>query len=173
MKLTFNLFAAALLIAVSGTAVTAHSFTKGDIKVTHPWTKATPGGAKVGAGYLKITNTGKNADTLVGGVFPGAQSVEIHEMKMDDGIMRMRQLENGLEVPAGGTVELKPGANHLMLMGLDKAIVQGDDIKGTLTFKNAGDIDVEFRVEAIGAIKSEDKKSGDAKPADAGHEHHH
>lgn len=146
-------------------AATAHTFKSGDITVTHPWTKVTPGGAKVGAGYLKITNRGKQADALIGGTFPGAKDVEIHEMKMDGNIMKMRRLSDGLTVPPGATVELKPGGNHLMFMGLDKPIVEGADIKATLTFKKAGAIAVEYRVEPMGALKSSDKKMD--------MEHHH
>lgn len=165
MRTAFAL--AIALVTASSAPLLAHSFDKGDIKITHPWTKATPGGAAVGAGYAKITNSGKEADTLVGGSFPGAASVEVHEMKMEGDIMKMRQLENGLEVPPGATVELKPGSNHLMFMGLKQPIEQGADIKGTLNFKNAGSIDVEFRVEPIGAVESKDTK-----PGDGGHEHH-
>jgi copper(I)-binding protein len=147
--------AVALILALpAAAAAIAAGATKGDITVTTAWTKATPGAATVGGGYATITNNGKETDFLVGGSFPGAASVQVHEMKMEGNIMKMRRLENGLEIPAGATVELKPGSNHLMIMGLKKPIVQGADVKGTLSFKNAGDVDVEFHVEPIGATES-------------------
>jgi periplasmic copper chaperone A len=146
---------AAIVFSLCVTAAAAHSFNKGDITVGHPWTRATPGVA-VGVGYLTITNKGKVADKLMGGTFDGAESVEVHEMKMEGDMMKMRALPDGLEIPAGATVELKPGSYHLMLMGMQKPIVQGPDIKGTLTFEKAGTVDVEYRVEPIGAASSTD-----------------
>ncbi len=148
---------AAFALIISSSAAFAHSFTKGDITVGHPWTRATPGVA-VGVGYLKITNNGKAADKLMGGTFEGAEKVEVHEMTMDGDIMKMRALPDGLEIPPGAAVELKPGSYHLMLMGMQKPIVQGPDIKGTLTFEKAGTVDVEYRVEPIGASSSADHK---------------
>ena len=149
--------AAAILIA-STIAVQAHSFTKGDIVVGHPWARATPDGATVGVGYIKITNNGKAADRLTGGSFDGADTLEIHEMTMDGDIMKMRQLKDGFEIAPGATVELKPGGNHLMFTGLKKPIAVGPDSKATLTFEKAGAIDVEFRIEPFGATESADHK---------------
>lgn len=140
----------------------AHTFKKGDITVGHPWTRATPAGTSVGAGYLKITNAGKETDRLTGGTFAGAKVVEVHEMTMNDGVMKMRKLSDGLEIKPGETVELKPGSYHLMIMGLAKSIAEGPKIKATLGFEKAGVIDVEFKVEPIGAQSSSDAK-----------EHHH
>jgi periplasmic copper chaperone A len=147
--------AAALLLA-SSISAQAHSFTKGDIIVVHPWTRATPDGAPVGSGYLKITNNGKEADRLLGGNFDGAEAVEIHEMKMDGDVMKMRELKEGLEIAPGATVEIAPGGTHLMFTGLKKNIDVGPDRKATLKFEKAGAIDVEFRIEPIGATESID-----------------
>lgn len=141
-------------LAIAG-AASAHSFKKGDIVAGHPWTRATPGGATVGAGYIKITNNGKTADRLTGGTMDGA-SVEVHEMKMDGGVMSMRQLKDGIEIQPGATVELKPGGNHLMFIGLKKPIAVGPDQKGTLSFEKAGSLEVEYRIEPIGATESHD-----------------
>lgn len=151
--------AVALLLTLPAAAL-AHSFTKGDIVAGHPWARATPDGAKVGAGYIKITNNGKVSDRLTGGSFEGA-TVEIHEMSMDGGVMKMRQLSEGLEILPGATVELKPGGNHLMFMGLKQSITAGADRKATLTFEKAGSLDVEFRIEPIGATESHDNKHAD------------
>ena len=146
------------LLALTPAAALAHSFTKGDITVGHPWARATAEGAAVGVGYVKITNTGKAADRLIGGSFDGAGALEIHEMKMDGDIMKMRQLNEGLEIAPGATVELKPSGNHLMFTGLKKQITEGPKLKGTLTFEKAGTIDVEFAIEPVGAAESTDHK---------------
>lgn len=150
--------ALALLTAMSVEAG-AHSVTKGDILVSHPWTRATPSGATVGAGSVKITNNSSESETLLGGSFDGAERVEVHDMKMDGDVMRMRKLDQGLEIPPGTTVELKPGAPHLMFFGLKKPIEQGHDVDGSLTFKHAGKVDIIFRVEPIGALSSSDPSS--------------
>ena len=84
------------------------------ITLEQPWSRATPAGAKVGGGYLRITNTGPEPDRLVGGTFPLAAKVEVHEMSLEDNVMRMKQVEGGLEIEPGATVELKPGGYHLM-----------------------------------------------------------
>jgi periplasmic copper chaperone A len=149
---------AAVVLLASTIAAGAHSFNKGDITVGHPWARATPEGADAGVGYVKITNAGKQADRLTGGSFNGDGVVEIHEMKMDGDVMKMRQLKDGLEIAAGATVELKPGGNHLMFTGLKSAIVEGPKVKGTLNFEKAGAIDVEFMIEPVGASESTDHK---------------
>lgn len=144
------------LLAFSAAAY-AHSFTKGDIVVGHPWARATPDGSTVGAGYATITNNGKASDRLKGGTFTGSGAVEIHEMAMDGNVMKMRQLKDGIEIKPGATIELKPSANHLMFMDLKKPIATGGDIKGSLIFEKAGTVDVEFRIEPIGATESHDQ----------------
>ncbi len=145
-------------VLLTPAAAFAHSFTKGDIVVGHPWTRATPEAATVGAGYLKITNNGKAADRLTGGSLDGADALEVHEMTMDGDVMKMRQLKEGLEIAPGATVELKPGGMHLMFTGLKKQIVEGPKRKGTLTFEKAGALDVEFAIEPFGATESTDHK---------------
>src|SRR5437764_673407 len=101
-------------------------------------------------GYLKITNTGATPDRFVGGSTEVAKRFEIHEMKMDGGVMKMRELKDGLEIPPGATVELKPGSYHIMMLSLSRPLAKGERIKGSLTFEKAGKVDVEFAVEALG-----------------------
>jgi copper(I)-binding protein len=132
------------------------TFKVGAIVVEAPWARATPGGAQVGGAYLKITNTGTEADRLVGGSLPIAAAVEVHEMSMTDGVMKMRKLDKGLEIKPGQTVELKPGGYHLMFTGLREGLKQDQPVKGTLQFEKAGSVEVEYRVAPIGA------QSGDA-----------
>jgi periplasmic copper chaperone A len=131
--------------------VAKQSYKLGQLVIEAPWARATPKGAEVGAGYLKITNTGKEPDRLMGGSLPVATSVEVHQMTMSDGVMKMRKVDNGLEIKPGQTVELKPGGYHLMLIGLHEGLKQGETIKGTLQFEKAGSIEVEFHVAPIGA----------------------
>ncbi|MBS4004163.1 MAG: copper chaperone PCu(A)C, partial [Afipia sp.] len=123
----------------------------GDLIVAAPWTRATPGGAKIAGGYLKITNNGKSADRLLSAISAGADRVEIHEMSMTDGVMKMRPLTDGLTIKPGETVELKPGGFHIMFMDIKQPLKQGDKLKATLTFEKAGKLDVTFDVNAMGA----------------------
>jgi periplasmic copper chaperone A len=136
----------------------------GSLTIEGAWSRATPGGAKVGGGFMKITNHGKEADRLIGGSVPQAGRFEIHEMAIADGVMRMRPLPKGLEIKPGETVELKPGGYHLMFMDLREGLKQGQTIKGTLRFEKAGSVDVEYRVGPLGG--------GGSAPAAGGHSHH-
>ncbi|WP_423414889.1 copper chaperone PCu(A)C [Hyphomicrobium sp. B1] len=172
------MMALAVVVACS-TPGMAHKFEKDGIAIKHPWTRATAPGAAVGVGYLTITNTGKEPDTMTGGTFEGAGNVEIHEMKMDGDKMLMRQLKDGLEIKPGETVKFSPGGYHLMFTGLKTPIAQGPNIKGSLTFKNAGTIDVTYKVESIGAMTSGDgdhgamKMDGTMKMDDTDMKHEH
>jgi copper(I)-binding protein len=136
--------------AMSGSA----TFKLGDLTVTSPWTRATPGGAKIAGGYLKITNNGTAADRFVGAKSDVSDRIEIHEMSMSDGVMKMRPLPNGLEIKPGETVELKSGGYHLMFMDLKQPLKQGDTLKATLQFEKAGPLDVNFNVNALGATSA-------------------
>jgi len=147
-----------LALSALGGVAQAQDFAAGDIEIDRPWTRETPAGASIAAGYATITNTGQEADRLVGGSAAGAEAVEVHEMSMQDGVMRMRQLEQGLEIAPGETVELKPGSYHLMMIGLNAAYKEGESIEGTLTFKNAGTVEVAYTVAGIGANKPESGK---------------
>jgi copper(I)-binding protein len=142
---------AAVLAAAVAMPAQAEDVTVGQLKISAPWTRATPKGANVGGGYLKITNTGAVPDRLVGGSSDVAGRFELHEMSMDNGVMKMRPLANGIEIKPGQTVEFKPGGHHVMFVGLNKPIALGEPVKATLTFEKAGKVDVTFAVEGIGA----------------------
>jgi uncharacterized protein YcnI/copper(I)-binding protein len=133
-----------------GASAGADTFKVGDITVAAPWTRATPGGAKVAGGYLKVTNNGAAADTLIGGTSDIAGRVEVHEMTMSGGVMRMRPLNDGLEIKPGQTVELTSGGYHLMFMDLKRQLKQGETVKAALQFEKAGKVDVTFSVGAVG-----------------------
>ena len=112
--------------------------------------KETPKGADTAAGYITITNTGTEPDRLTGGSTPIADHFEIHEMSTSGGVMRMRELADGVEIKPGETVELKPNGMHIMMVGLKNQVKKGDKIKATLTFEKAGSVDVEFDATGIG-----------------------
>ncbi len=129
----------------------AHGFKAGEIEIDHPWSRATPEGAKVAAGYVTFRNGGTQTDRLVLVTAEIAGKVEIHEMAVNaEGFMTMRPVTGGIEVPPGGTVELKPGSFHLMFMDLKDRAREGETFKGTLTFEQAGTVDVEFAVQGMG-----------------------
>ena len=138
-------------VALFGLPAAAHDYTLGSLKIGNPWARATPPTAPSGGGFLTVTNTGTAADRLVSATSPAAGQVQIHEMKMDGTIMRMRELENGLEIPPGATVALAPGGLHLMMMGLKGPLKEATRVPVTLVFEKAGKIDVELSVMALGA----------------------
>ena len=144
-------FLATALAAFATMPASADDVTVGSIKVSRPWARATPKGAAVGGAYFKVTNSGTASDRLVGGSSDAAQRLEIHEMSMDDGVMKMRELSQGLEIKAGETVEFKPGGYHVMLVGLKKPLMQGQNVRATLQFEKAGKMDVVFKIGSIAA----------------------
>ena len=144
MKTALSLALTAALLAASSAAFA------GDIAIDHPWSRATPAGAQVGAGYVTIKNTGAAPDRLLAATSDAAGKVEIHEMSMADGVMKMRAVK-GLDVAPGASVELKPGGYHIMFVELKQPLKAGDTIKGALQFEKAGTVPVEFKVEAMGA----------------------
>lgn len=165
-----ELLAVLALLPLCGAAST-REFEKDGLVIDHPWTRATPEGAKAGAGYMTITNKGKENDKLTGGTFDGADEVQVHEMKMEGDKMTMRQLKDGLEIKPGDTVTLSPGGYHLMFLGLKKPIAKGANIKGSLSFEKAGNVDVDYKAEGIGAMKS--SGDGQMKPDDSKMMHDH
>jgi len=112
----------AALVGLAAMPASAREYKAGTLTITDPWSRATPKGASVGAGYLKIVNTGTTADRLVSGSSDVAGSLQVHEMTMEKGVAKMRQLKEGLEIKPGQTVELKPGGTHVMLVDLKKPL---------------------------------------------------
>ena len=148
--LTASAALVAALVLLPGLA-SAHGFKLGDLEIGHPWSRATPPGAKVAGGYLTVTNHGTVPDRLVSVSSEIAGKAEVHEMAVKDGVMTMHPVDGGLEIPAGGKVELKPGGYHLMLMGLKQPTREGETFPATLTFEKAGSVTVEFQVEGMNA----------------------
>jgi copper(I)-binding protein len=144
------LVVAAALILIAAPAV-AETYKVGSIQIEQPWARATPKGATIGAGYMKITNTGSELDRLIGGSVSFAGRFEVHSMTMEQGVMKMREVKDGLEIKPGETVELKPGGYHVMFVGLKEPLKQGEDVSVTLKFAKAGTIEVKYPVEGMGA----------------------
>jgi periplasmic copper chaperone A len=136
-------------------AAAAQEFKAGGITVVAPWARATPGGAKVGGAYLELKAAAGAGDRLVSASSTAAGTVEIHEHANEGGVMKMRRID-GLAVPAGGSVVLKPGGYHLMLMDLKQPLKQGDKLQLTLTFEKAGALSVEGPVAPLGAMAADD-----------------
>jgi copper(I)-binding protein len=130
---------AAIALALCAAPAAAEDVKAGDLVISQAWSRATPGGAKVAGGYLTIENKGTAADKLVSVSAEIAGKAEVHEMAMDNGVMKMRPLDKGLVIDAGKTVKLAPGGYHLMLQ----------ELKGP--FKKAGKVAVSLDVQGVGA----------------------
>lgn len=152
MKKTPIGFVLAVLITGLLTTVSrAEDVKAGDLVITQAWARATPGGAKVGGGFLTIENKGTVPDKLVGVSADGAGKIEVHEMVMNEGVMKMRPVEGGLTIDPGKTVKLAPGGLHLMMMDLKSPLKQGDKMPVTLQFEKAGKVAVTLDVQGVGA----------------------
>jgi copper(I)-binding protein len=140
-----------LLASLFSAPLRAEEVKAGDLVITQAWSRATPGGAKIGSGYLTIENKGSAPDRLMGGSSDVAGKVEVHEMAMSNGVMKMRPLDKGLTIEPGKTVKLAPGGYHLMVMDLKNPLKQGDKLPITLDFEKAGKVKVSLDVEGVGA----------------------
>ncbi len=154
----YSAFALALALAATAPAL-AQEFKSGDITIEKPWARATPKGADVGAGYFTIHNNGAAPDRLTGGTADFA-TVEVHEMKNEGGVMKMRQLKDGLNIPAHGTIQFSPGGYHLMFTHLKKPLTKGETVTATLTFEHASPVAVQFPVAGVGASAGGAMKGG-------------
>lgn len=167
MKFRFLAAAALAVFSLQGTAL-AHDYQIGSLRIAHPWARATVPGQSAGGAFLRLENRGE-ADRLLSARSDAAASVELHTMTMDGNIMRMRELD-AVALPAGQTVEFKPGGLHIMLRELKAPLKQGERVPLTLRFEKAGEVKVELSVESAASM-------GGAKPAPAesghGHEHRH
>ena len=129
----------------------AADYDVGAIHIAQPWARATPKGASSGAGYMSVTNNGAAPDRLTCVSSDASAECQIHTLTMEAGVMKMRPAEGGLEIKPGETLMLKPGGLHLMFVGLKYALEQGKAVAAKLKFENAGTVDVEYPIMAIGA----------------------
>jgi periplasmic copper chaperone A len=129
----------------------AADYDVGSMHISQPWARATPKGASSAAGYMTITNKGTTPDRVSCVSSDAAAQCQIHSMTMDGGVMKMRPVEGGLEIKPGETVTLQPGGFHMMLVDLKHPLEAGQDVKATLKFDNAGTVEVDYPIAAIGA----------------------
>jgi periplasmic copper chaperone A len=141
----------AMLWQFLATPALAEEVKAGDLVITQAWSRASPGGAKIGGGYLTIENKGSTPDRLIGGSADVAGKVEVHQMAMNNGVMTMRPLDKGLPIEPGKTVKLAPGGYHLMLFDLKSPLKQGDKVPVTLEFEKAGKVNLSLDVQGVGA----------------------
>ena len=161
MKSAF--YSAALGLAFLATPAFAHngiehggcaadqSFAAGDLTITGAFTRAMLPKAQVAGGYLVIENKGSAPDRLLGGSPAAAKVVQVHQMKMEGDMMKMSEVEGGLEIPAGGKAELTPGGYHIMMMGVGTPFKEGECLELTLKFEKAGDVPVVLSVGGTAA----------------------
>ncbi len=148
-----------ILAGTFSTTALAHEYTEGEITIDHPWSRPTPPGVPMGVGYMAITNHGDSDITLTSATTPRAKGVSIHESTIKNGTMSMRPLKDGLTIPAGETVELKPHSYHLMLEKLDGALKEGERVPLTVKFDGAETMEVELNVEPLdGGMEMEEKE---------------
>lgn len=144
-----RLIAALLFLPFFHSAAHAQGAMAGDLHITDAWARASV--VQNGAAYLTIENRGATAERLVAVETAVAASPQIHEHQMEDGVMRMGQVEGGIEIPPGESVTLRPGGYHLMLIGLKRRLAEGDSFEITLRFEGAGAVTVTVPVLAAGS----------------------
>ena len=142
-----------LASAVPLAVVYAHGSEKGEIGIRHPWSRATPPGANVAAGYMEIRNSGKTPDRLITAATPAAQRIKIHRSVREGEILKMQEVE-ALDIPPRQRIELRPAGSHLMIIGLKKPFAKGERIPLTLRFEKAGELQVELEVQALDSRKA-------------------
>jgi copper(I)-binding protein len=136
-------------VCVPGTAGAAE-YRAGSLRIDQPWSVATPKGAKVGVGYMKITNEGTQADRLISITSTASRKATLHDMVQEGDVMKMRLMEQGLEIKPGETVELAPQGKHVMFEELGAPLVAGDHVNTTLMFEKAGSVRVEYDIAPLG-----------------------
>jgi copper(I)-binding protein len=148
-----NILSNALLLAIASFGLTGLAYAQnakvGNVQIENAYTRATVPGQQVAGGFMKIENKGA-ADQLVSASSPVAGEVQLHEMAMEGNVMKMRQVKD-IPVPAGGAVELKPGGLHLMFMSIKSPLAAGETVPVKLKFAKAGEVEVKFPVNAMGA----------------------
>lgn len=158
---TTRALALTLVLALATPVTVRAEAGAGAIKVENAWARATAPGQIAGSGYFTLINAGDQPDQLIAVSTPIAAQAEIHRTSMDGGVMRMRELTEGLALPARSRVELKPGGTHLMFMSLQSPFVAGSSFPVTLKFRTAGEVTLRFRVEPITEPSASGQRSVD------------
>ncbi|WDS35787.1 copper chaperone PCu(A)C [Pseudoxanthomonas sp.] len=143
-------FTAALLLL----STFVHGATPAGVQVSNAWMRATPPQAPTAAGYLTVTNHGSQPDRLLSISSDAAERVELHSNDMQGGVMRMRRLDDGVALPAGGSIALAPSGTHLMFIAPRRPLLAGQVVTATLRFAHAAPQVVQFKVMPLGATPS-------------------
>lgn len=141
------LLAAGLLVTTWGDSPSGTSAAEQTLSIVNPFTSPTPPGAMVAAVFTKIVNTTNKADRLIAVESSAAREVQMHETVEEGGALRMLHRPEGFEIPAGGTMELKPGGAHLMLIDLKAPLSMGETITLKLLFEEAGALEINVPVK--------------------------
>lgn len=159
--------------AVLSTALFASNAYATNVTASDAWARASAGMAKAGAAFMTLTNTATHDHTLVSASSDISKRVELHTHTMVDGVMQMREVEGGINVPTGETVMLAPGGLHVMFMGLHAPLKEGTTFDLTLTFDSGRSTTTQVKVLSVGAMGSAAGHMGhDAPKADMGHDAH-
>jgi periplasmic copper chaperone A len=142
---------AVILGPLSIPSAQAGDYDVGSIHIANTWARATPKGANAAAGYMTVTNSGAAPDRLSCVSSDASAKCQVHSMTMENGVMKMRPVESGLEIKPGETVTLKPADLHMMFLDLKHPLEPGKTVAATLQFEKAGTVQVEFPIAAIGA----------------------
>jgi len=125
----------------------SHDYYLGQLTIDHPYLVLPMPGMKSASGYLIIKNKGNKTDFLYDIETLFSEKVELHEMSMEGNIMKMKKINDGIEIPPGKEVILKPGGLHIMFKNLNKNLVVGEKEKAILKFKKTGKIIVNFEIQ--------------------------
>jgi copper(I)-binding protein len=132
---------------IAGACALLPTLAMAEMSVTDPYARAAGAMARSGAAFMEIANTGETDDRLIAAASDAANRVELHTHIVDGDVMRMVHVEEGFAIPAGEAILLQRGGMHVMLMGLTRALEQGDEIEVTLTFEEAGDMTVTIPID--------------------------
>ena len=147
----------AFAFAVATSAISARDFKSGDLSIGHPHARPTAPSQPTGGGYLTLTSKG-TPDRLVSASTTISESVQLHSMRMEGDVMRMREV-GSVEMPADTLVELKPGGLHLMFVGLKAPLKVGQGFPLRLKFEKAGEVTVDVKVEAMASPEMRHEKA--------------
>ncbi|MDQ2105509.1 copper chaperone PCu(A)C [Azospirillum isscasi] len=162
--------ALAVLTALTAGTALAHDYKAGSVAVDHPWARATAPSARNGSAYMVLSTSGQDGDRLLSASTPAADKAELHTHLMDNGVMKMRQVD-AIEVAPGSATALQPGGLHVMLFGLKQPLAQGKAFPLTLTFEKAGPVTVQVDVQGAGSAAP--SHGGAGGPQAGGMQHKH
>ena len=170
MKLFFSAIFTIVFAVVMTVSALAHDYEIGNLVISLPHIPATVKSAPVAAGYLAIKNNGTEGDRLISVSASFSKKQQLHTMTLVEGVMRMRPLKDGIEIPAGGEITLKKGGDHLMFMKLSEQMQAGELREVTLSFEKAGEIKIGMIVVDPEDLEGED--SSDDHSNHSGHSGH-